>query len=165
MRYSRGFTLVELMITLAVAAIILGFAAPNFQNMILHNTANRDRDTLYNALVYARTEAIKRGKRVAICKSTNTTSCDSTAAWTSGWLIFEDLDGDSTLDAGEMILRVQSALSSGMSLAYSGGANVIWFDGVGRSSGAGDFQFTHSSGNADYSRTVKLSSTGRVRKE
>lgn len=83
-----GFTLFELVITLAVAAIIVGMAAPAFTSMIHAGRAQSMADEFAAALNYARTEALKLSTRVSICASNDGTSCSG--SWGDGWIIFQD---------------------------------------------------------------------------
>jgi len=160
---NNGFTLIELLVTVVIMAILLTVGVPSFNRMILKNAVDGDRDTLFNNLIYARTEAIKRGQKISICKSINLTTCDATAAWGDGWIVFEDTDGNGAL-SNETILRVQDALKRDISVSFDGG-NFVTFDGLGKASGtSGTFSFSHSSGDAAYDRTITLSSTGRSRK-
>lgn len=159
---NKGFTLIELMITLIIFSIVVALGAPSFSRMITNNAVNTDRDTLFNSLVYARTEAIKRSETVSICKSVNLTACDSSASWTDGWVVFEDSNGDGAA-TGDTILRVHEALKRNISVTFSGGDSVT-FDGLGRAANSGTFSLSHSSGNADFDRTVVLTATGRARK-
>lgn len=160
---NSGFTLIELMVTLIILSILVTVGVPSFRHMILKNSVDGDRDTLFNNLIYARTEAIKRSQTVSICKSTNLTTCDATADWGDGWIVFEDSDGNGSL-SGETILRVQDALKRDISVSFDGG-DFVTFDGLGKASdSSGTFSFSHSSGNTEYDRTITLSSTGRARK-
>lgn len=66
MKYSRGFTLVELLVTLVVLAIVLGFAVPSFQNMVESNRVTSTTNSLVGLLNYARTEAMRYGRTVSV---------------------------------------------------------------------------------------------------
>lgn len=90
MRKITGFTLIELMVTLAVAAIALGIAIPSFNQTMRNNSSNALGNEFAAALNYARSEAIKRAKRVSICASSNGTSCLAANNWKQGWLVFVD---------------------------------------------------------------------------
>lgn len=83
-----GFTLFELVITLAVAAVIVGMAAPSFTSMIQAGRAQSLADDFATTLNYARTEALKLSTRVSVCASDNGTSCSG--SWSDGWIIFQD---------------------------------------------------------------------------
>ncbi len=95
-----GFTLIELIITVAVMAILMTLAAPSFQRILAKNRVEGLASELSAALNLARSEAIKRGATVTVCKSSNTSAavtatapaCDTstTATWPDGWLVFVD---------------------------------------------------------------------------
>lgn len=87
-KYQQAFTLVELVITVAIAAIVLGLALPSFNTQIRNNSSVALGHEFASALNFARSEAIKRGARVSICASNNGVAC--VGAWTDGWLIFVD---------------------------------------------------------------------------
>jgi type IV fimbrial biogenesis protein FimT len=90
MRKLAGFTLIELMVTLAVAAIALGIAIPSFNQTMRNNSSATLGNEMAGALNYARSEAIKRGKRVSICASNDGASCLAANNWKEGWLVFVD---------------------------------------------------------------------------
>ena len=93
----KGFTLVELMVTLAVAAIALGIAIPSFNQTMRNNSSSALGSELAGALNYARSEAVKRAKRVSICASNDGATCLAANNWKEGWLVFiDDAAADST---------------------------------------------------------------------
>jgi len=160
---SKGFTLVELMVVIAVMSVLLTVGIPSFTFMIKTNSVNTERDNLFNSLVYARTEAITRGETISICKSSDLITCDTSTSWTNGWIIFEDTNGNGVL-LSETIMRVQDTLTREINLSFDNG-DFVTFDGLGKASGTnGTFSFTHSDGDTEYDRTITLSTTGRARK-
>ena len=84
----RGFTLIELMVTLVVLAIVVGIAIPNFSTMIRDNRSITLADELIGAVNYARAQAITASGPVSLCASSNGTTCGSD--WTEGWIVFTD---------------------------------------------------------------------------
>lgn len=100
MRYSRAFTLIELLVTLAILAIVMAFAAPSFTNLIQSNRAQTISNDLLGALQYARSEAIKRGARVDICRR-NGDVCANAADWGNGWLVKVNGTGGAVLRVWE----------------------------------------------------------------
>lgn len=105
MRYrARGFTLIELMVTLAVTAIVLSIAIPSFQSQLLNNRSIALGEDFATAINLARSEAVKRSTRVSICASKFGTACDG--EWVDGFIIFVDLaarDADSDPDVGAIL--------------------------------------------------------------
>ena len=89
MKNQHAFTLIELMVTLAVFAILIGIALPSFQTQIVNNRSLVLADELVGALNYARTEALKRGKSITFCP-TNSAGTDCGTDWKSGWLVVVD---------------------------------------------------------------------------
>lgn len=108
----QGFTLIELMITLAVMAIVLSIAVPSFQTLIINNKSQTMGDEFAQALNFARSEAVKNKKRVSICASSNGTSC--TGSWSEGFIVFQDNAASDTAGAISLgpIYRVWPKLSA-----------------------------------------------------
>ena len=105
-RRNSGFTLVELIVTLAIASILFGFAAPNFQEMILNNRIRSDTDELASILILARSEAVKRKTNVRICRRNTSQTClANNWKWSNGFLMWVDLDDDGTFDGGDELLK------------------------------------------------------------
>lgn len=107
-----GFTLTELMITVAVAAILLTVGIPSFQQMMRNNRAAAHMNEMISALNLARSEAAKRGGRVSLCPSTNQAACTGGTDWSQGWIVFTDTSttNDTTVTVGT-VLRVGEALA------------------------------------------------------
>ncbi len=90
-----GFTLVEVMIVLAVAGVLLALALPGFATTLRNNRLSSQTNEFIYALKFARTEAAKRGIPVTACRSTNQTTCSAgTAGWETGWIVFAENAGN-----------------------------------------------------------------------
>src|ERR1700677_1609484 len=100
-----GFTLVEVVITMAVAAILLTIAVPSFRYVTNSNRIAGELNGLVGDLQFARAEAIKEGRTVTVCVSTDGNTCANTTAWQSGWIVFSDPNDVGVHDAGETIFR------------------------------------------------------------
>jgi type IV fimbrial biogenesis protein FimT len=116
----RGFTLIELMITMVIAAILLTQAVPSFRTMIANNRITSQVNELVTAINYARSEGAKLNTRMVLCRSANPTaatpSCGGTVKdWTTGWLLFTASDGNNTYQAGtDTLVRVGSPVTGGI---------------------------------------------------
>ena len=139
----HGFTLLELMIVLAIVAILVTLAAPSLARMLQSNTRSSALNTFLADMGYARSEAIRRGGGVVLCRSdfpeaTNpgcsSISAQSGAGWASGWIVFNDLDANGLKGTAEPLLRVQAPITSmdAISEGGSGGPSLFRFAGTGR---------------------------------
>ncbi len=93
-RGARGFSLVELMITVAIAAILLALAFPSFTNLIRSNRVTSATNELVATIMLARTEAIRSPGGAAVCTSSDGASCDAAGNWNTGWIVFRDRNSD-----------------------------------------------------------------------
>jgi type IV fimbrial biogenesis protein FimT len=160
MKAHSGFTLLELMITLAVAAILATIAIPSFWTIIQNNRATTEANELVTALNFARSEAIKRGARVSLCPSTSQTGCTGGTNWSNGWIVFVDTaanDGSAAV-VGEVV-RVWTSLSGINNLA--GPANIR-YRGPGDVIGAGNFTHQLPGCSGDQRRTISIAASGRI---
>lgn len=108
-----GFTLLELMVTVAIAAILMGVAIPSFNATIRSNRLTTYTNDLVTALNLARSEAIRRGVPVTVRKvdSNSFTNLCATAPWNYGWDVFIDVGGDNNFTAGtDVLLRTYPPL-------------------------------------------------------
>jgi type IV fimbrial biogenesis protein FimT len=133
--YSSGFTLIELMVTIAIAGILLGVAIPSFTDTIASNRLTTTTNELVTALNLARSEAIKRGVRVTLCKSANGSSCTNSGNWLQGWIIFTDQNDNAAYNsATETLLKVQSNSANAITMVGNTKvANYISYVDTGQS--------------------------------
>lgn len=158
----EGYTLVELMVTLAILAIALAIAIPSVRDYF----ANARRLTVTNDLVgdlsYARMEAIRQGQLVTVCGSSNGSSCVAGNDWSGGHLVFVDPNNNGIVDAGEVILRVERAAPSGFTLRASGFTSRVTFGASGlRARGSVDGSIRVCS-TGYLGRDISLGVSGRV---
>ena len=156
-----GFTIIELMITLAVAAILLSLAAPSFRDTIKNTRLVTQVNNLASGINFARSEAIKRSLSVTLCKSNDDVTCSGN--WQDGWILFEDIDGDGTVDAEDTIIRVgEGAESNNVTLVFPG-KNRITYNANGFAVGFNStFKFCDDRGYT-FAKGLVVSNTGRVR--
>ena len=155
----NGFTLIELIVTIAVAGILLALAAPSFQSLLISNRITAQTNDLVSDLAFARSEAIKRGVTVTACFANTPTTCGAGINWTAGWIVFVDTGtaGDAT---GDTILRTHEALrgNSTLTATVTGNHFISYFP-----SGTVDAAETFTLCNAAVQgRTVAISASGRV---
>jgi type IV fimbrial biogenesis protein FimT len=112
----NGFTLTETMVILAISAVVVAFAAPSFYTTLQNNRLTTNTNDFITALNLARSEAIKRGKRVTVCKSKTGKKCTTSGSWEQGWIIFVDTNNSAQISTGSKsteILRVHGPLENG----------------------------------------------------
>lgn len=138
----KGLTLVELIVTVVIAAILLTLAAPNLSSFLQRDRLGAQANELLADLAYARSEAIKRGAVVIVCKSDDATAadptCNTTVAdpWTKGRVIFIDnVTVNNDPDDGE-VLRIRQGLDGA-----EGNGNALHGDGTA-SGTANEIRFT-----------------------
>ncbi|MFP4294722.1 MAG: GspH/FimT family pseudopilin [Halothiobacillaceae bacterium] len=121
MEKTTGFSLIELMITIAVLAIVLAIAVPSFSFLVQSNRATTLANDLTTAITFARSEAIRRGENVTLCSSNDGNDCGGT--WTDGWIAIADSD-----DAPS---RVWDAPRTGTQINVTTGSTPIEFGPLG----------------------------------
>jgi type IV fimbrial biogenesis protein FimT len=139
---TRGFTIIELMITLAIAAILITLAAPSFKSFILDQRVRTASFEVLSTLNFARSEAIKR--------NANVTVTPAAGGWSNGWTV---------ADGGGTTLKTQSALNS---LAITGPAGAVTYGRTGRIAAAVSFSVDASPTNSTViMRCVDVDPSGR----
>lgn len=169
-RRVRGLTLVELMATLAIAAVLLGVAVPSLAKLVHSVHLSTASNALMASLRLARSEALKRGARVAVCKSADGVTCAAVGGWEQGWILFQDRNGNGALDEDDTLIQREEAV--GGKLRVTGNlpvARAIAFgaNGGARSPGgglqAGTVTLCRLSAAPGPARRVVITTGGRVR--
>ncbi len=166
-----GFTLSELVITLAIAVTLSSIGISSFQHGIARLSVDSAMMALRTELMYARSEAIKRGQRVLLCRQGDTAGeCAGSGAngrlsWDQGWLMFVDQDNDRLLDAmqGDELLRVSQPLKPTLQLKWNRGNYIAFADSGALGSRNGTFCIGHRSGDPGLQRELVLPHSGRLR--
>ena len=156
----KGITLIELMITLAIAGVLIASAAPSMREFIQNNRSATQINELQATLNLGRSEAIKRNSNVTICRSNDGSSCAGN--WQDGWIVFTDSDSDATVDDGDEILQIHGGLVAGNTLRFTQGDITYANTGLARAGSNGIFIHCDSRG-AQYARGVHVGPSGRAR--
>lgn len=167
---SAGFTLIELMVVVALMAILATLAAPAMSGMVNSMRLTTAVNSLFTSLLLARSEAIKRNGRAVVCKSASGDACITSGGWEQGWIVFHDANNNATRDTGEVIVSRGHALQSPIRLnGNSPLANYVSFTPMGQTayaSGAfqaGTLTVCVESSEPLEARQIVISSTGRPR--
>jgi type IV fimbrial biogenesis protein FimT len=162
----KGFTLVELMVTLAVITIVLTVGIPSFSSLAASNRATSEANALVAALNLARSESIKRGVQVSVCSAKNPlpamNGCGDASDWTNGWLVFTDQATAGTVDGGDQVLRAFEPLGSKSNFNAGANAFVRYVQSGKKDGGPVAFDMYQTGCMGNQKRIINISATGRV---
>lgn len=169
---SQGFTLIELMMAIALGVIIISMAAPSFSTAIKNNKVIAETNELIADINFARSEAVKRSTRVVLCRSASPTNnapvCGgSNSNWSSGWLVFADTDADDVYNsATDILIRIGNATANGVTIKTNNTADqqlIYNADGTTNASGNTAVFAVCDDRGTDHGRQIQVSATGRPR--
>lgn len=161
-----GFSLLELIVTISIAAILTAIAIPSFKYVLNDNRMAGEVNDLVGEMQYSRAEAVKEGNDVVVCASNATLNgCSGAPTWQNGWIAFSDPNDNGVLDGGETVLRVHSAFSAGDTFVPSDNlTSEVQFnrDGfaVGLNNAGVTLQLHDSTDNPTYTRCLGVSIVG-----
>lgn len=172
-RGRRGFTIIEVLVVLALIAVIMGLAAPSFARLSSAAAISSGVNQFMTDMRFARSEAVRRGGGVILCRSDDpespTADCATTPSsqgWASGWIVFHDRDGNAVRGSSEDLLRVQARSTGIESISPAGTPTTFRFSAIGRLLAPGSVSSLHFGGpglSADIRRVVCVSASGRAR--
>lgn len=159
-----GFTIVEIMIAIAILAILTALAFPSLQQFMARNELVGSSNALITGINLARTEAVTRSTAVGICPSTDGLGCAGDA-WGSGFLVFVDNNNNGNIDGGEVLIRAESGYNNtAIAIVGTGGLNTgftFTADGIRSAvAGAGTIDLNHTS--AANGIQIIVNNTGQV---
>jgi len=167
-KQQHGFTLLELLGTMSIAAILVAFAVPAMTSTLKNSRMNSSVNDLVSSFNFARNEAVRRGVEVTVCRSTDGIVCTDAADWATGWIVTADVNGDGTFENSfDELFRVSEALSSGLQFIKSNAARVV-YDVSGGAKDAGGNAITStltlcdSSQDGERGYRVTIAVTGHV---
>jgi len=166
MKRQNAFTLIELLMTLAVATILVSVAIPGLQEFKKNSRQRNATNELVSAMRVARNTAITTNSRVTVCASRDGNACQP-VNWSQGWIAFVDENSNRVLDADETVLRrgtgsEQLAISSGQFqsfFVYRPNGRVMNASLAGNS---GQFTICDNRGN-EHAKAIRLDLSGRAR--
>lgn len=150
---TRGVSLAEMLIAVAIAGIMLGIAAPSMQSLIRHQQLKAALGDLSGAIDLTRSQAIMRGRRVYMAPTG--------ADWSGGWTVFVDADGDARPSLGDDIINTHGPLAEGIRIS-SGFTSPQSPDYIAYN--AGGRSCSHASSMAARWGTLSLSLDAKVRR-
>lgn len=162
----HGFTLIELMVTLAVMAILLAIAAPSFNDAVLSTKLGAHANNLTASAITARSEAIKRNATVSMCVSTDGTTCSDSGGWEQGWIVKCNSDDNTTCNpsgTGTIVMQRQQAISGGFKITESASIRTLNFQPTGVGATSATLTVCRAAPNLGrQERVVNISATGRA---
>lgn len=163
-KIALGFTMLEVIVTLAVCAITLGVGVPVMGNLINSNRVAGQVNALRGALALSRSEAVRRNLRVVLCKSADGQHCTKKGTWGAGWIVYPDRNQNKHRDPQEPLMLVHGKLANGHTLTYRGfgSHNYIVYRPTGFTQMNGTFTLCAPDA-PSWSKALILMKTGRVR--
>ena len=114
---TAAFTIVEMLIALAIAGMLAALAAPAFHDWLAAYELANHAKHLAETMTRARTEAVRRGHRVNLCKSQDRSHCADLGFWDAGFLVFVDINRNGRVDDDEPVLEIGGAAPRGITIA------------------------------------------------
>lgn len=149
--FCAGFTLIELMVTIAVMGLLMMVAIPSFNEATISSKLGANANNLVASATLARSEAIKRNAVITLCMSSTGTACATTGDWSQGWIVL----------MGTTVLEYQLANSSNLKISESSGAASLTFQPIGVGATQSRFTVCKASPSAgSQERIVTVSATG-----
>jgi type IV fimbrial biogenesis protein FimT len=155
---ARGFTLMEVLVALAIAAILFAIGVPMFRNASLGARLSAAANNLLASVQLARSEAIKRNVDVTVCASSDGATCAGGGGWEQGWIVVD------TNPDPDVVIQHQESLPAGFKLSQSGGTTPITFQPIGISMGPAEFTACRNDpvGSQERVLTVRAAGTAQV---
>lgn len=164
-KHSRGFSLLELMVAVAILSIVAALGTPVLQDIVRKNQLRALADTTIGMLNLARSEAVSRNTAVSLCHTSNNTACTGNwnTSWSGAWLIFADPDEDGVVDTGETIVRVFEGLPGSYTVQSDITSAGITYRPDGSIKTSGELRICAADQNTSEAWEIEISTVGRPR--
>jgi len=161
-RLLNGFTALELIVTLAIVAILLTAGVPAFMDYGWNLRMKTAMDVLQTDLSLARGHAISHNSQTVICPAADSGDCSGLAGWQDGWIVFTDLNADRHRQAGEPLLKYASAVEF-LSISSSRSRSSLRFYPNGTAPGSNVSILFCDQRGAEHAGKIAVSNSGRIR--
>lgn len=131
-RANRGYSMIELLVTLSVAGVLVSAAIPSFRDYVASSRLSSGTNLLATHLNAARSEAVTRSMPVAVCASADQATCSDSTDWSSGWIVFTDATGEpGVFDGDDELLHADQPPNRDLSLQSD--STYVRFGTIGQS--------------------------------
>ncbi len=161
MKKQRGFTLIELMMTLVIATVLLTVGIPSFSQVIRTNRIASQVNMLVSSLNAARSEAVTRGVPVSVCASTDQATCSGNNDWSTGWIVYTDNNSAGATSISQ-VLHTYEALGGSPVVATDTGATFMRYQNDGSAGTQVNITHTIADCSGSEQRVINISAAGRV---
>lgn len=162
--HNRGFTALELLVVMAIVAIVLAAGVPALQNYSWNLRMKTALDSLKTDLNFARGHAISHRSQTVICPAPSAESCANDPVWNNGWIVFTDLNGDRLKQADEPLLKRGDAIEF-LQISSSSARRNVRFLTNGSAAGSNITIVFCDQRGAAFAGKIIVSNTGRIRVE
>lgn len=160
-RYNQGLTLLELMVTVAIVAILITSVGPSIQSILITNKITADVNSLSSILRFARHTAVNNQTSVTLCATTDYSKCST--EWQNAKMVFIDENENNQRDDEETLLVAGDPISGSNSISGASAAIIFEEDGSLDSNSALALQFCPNNSDDDsFSRAVVVTAFGRI---
>ena len=163
MKKENGFTLIELIVSMAIAAIVLSVGVPTFRGVILDNGMAANANRFATSINLARSSAVRYQRNAVICASANwnqaTPTCSTGTDWSVGWVVYVDKDRDGAIDADE-IVSVAEPMDDDVTFS-SGSLSSFTYDARGFVNNADNLTICDDR-TGETGRSIRINAAGRI---